>query len=90
MSFRRVAARLVCDRDRILTFSITGMFMGVIRHLKYEGARHLILVPGGPRTTRTFRLQVEGMSDWLLSMGGTPKADAEAGVDAWRRPPGFP
>jgi len=54
------------------------------RHLKYEGAGHLILVPGGPRTTRTLRLQVEGMSDRLLSMGGTPKADAEAGVDAWR------
>jgi len=33
---------------------------------------------------RTLRLQVDGMSDWLLSMGGTPKADAEAGVDAWR------
>jgi dienelactone hydrolase len=54
------------------------------RHLKYEGAGHLILVPGGPRTTRTLRLQVEGMADQLLSMGGTPKADAEAGVDAWR------
>src|SRR5436190_99666 len=54
------------------------------RHLKYEGAGHLILVPGGPRTTRTLRLQVEGMADRLLSMGGTPKADAEAGVDAWR------
>jgi len=54
------------------------------RHLKYESAGHLILVPGGPRTMRTLRLQVDGMSDWLLSMGGTPKADAEAGVDAWR------
>jgi dienelactone hydrolase len=54
------------------------------RHLKYEGAGHLILVPGGPRTTRTLRLQVEGMFDGLLSMGGTPKADAEAGVDAGR------
>jgi hypothetical protein len=30
------------------------------------------------------RLQVQGMSGLLLSMGGTPKADAEAGVDAWR------
>jgi dienelactone hydrolase len=55
-----------------------------LRHLKYEGAGHLILVPSGPRTTRTMRLQVEGMSGRLLSMGGTPKADAEAGVDAWR------
>ncbi len=54
------------------------------RHLKYRGAGHLILVPGGPRTTRTLRLQVEGMSGRLLSQGGTPKADAEAGVDAWR------
>jgi dienelactone hydrolase len=54
------------------------------QHLKYQGAGHLILVPGGPRTTRTLRLQVEGMSDLLLSMGGTPRADAEAGVDAWR------
>ena len=54
------------------------------RHLKYEGAGHQILVPGGPRTMRTLRLQVEGTSDWLLSMGGTPKAGAEAGVDAWR------
>ena len=54
------------------------------RHLKYEGAGHLILVPGGPRTTRTLGLRVEGMSGRLLSMGGTPKADAEAGVDAWR------
>jgi len=54
------------------------------RHLKYEGAGHQIRVPGGPRTTRTLRLQVQGMTDRLLSMGGTPKADAEAGVDAWR------
>jgi dienelactone hydrolase len=54
------------------------------RHLKYEGAGHQIMVPGGPRTTRTLRLQVEGMLDRLLTMGGTPRADAEAGVDAWR------
>jgi dienelactone hydrolase len=55
------------------------------RHLKYERAGHQILVPGGPRTVQTLRLQVEGMSGHLLSMGGAPKADAEAGVDAWRR-----
>ena len=54
------------------------------RHLKYEGVGHLILVPGGPRTVRAFRLQVEGMFGGLLSLGGTAKADAEAGVDAWR------
>jgi dienelactone hydrolase len=55
------------------------------RHLKYEGAGHLILVPGGPRTVRTLRLSgVEGLSDLLLDMGGTPKSDAEAGDGAWR------
>lgn len=55
------------------------------RHLKYKGAGHLILVPGGPRTSRTLRLsRVEGLSDLLLAMGGTPKADAEAGEGAWR------
>jgi dienelactone hydrolase len=54
------------------------------RHLKYEGAGHLILVPGGPRTTRNFRLSVAGTSGRLLSMGGTPRVDVEAGADAWR------
>jgi pimeloyl-ACP methyl ester carboxylesterase len=54
------------------------------RHVKYEGAGHRILVPGGPRTVRAVGLQVEGMSGRLLSQGGTSKADAEAGVDAWR------
>ena len=54
------------------------------RHLKYEGAGHLILVPGGPRTVRAIGLQVQGMSGYLFNQGGTPKADAEAGVDAWR------
>jgi hypothetical protein len=28
--------------------------------------------------------RVEGLQDYLLSQGGTAKADAEAGVDAWR------
>src|SRR5262249_10812686 len=55
------------------------------RHLKYEGAGHLILVPGGPRTVRTIALRVEGVSHYLLSQGGTPKADAEAGADAWQK-----
>jgi len=54
------------------------------RHLKYEGAGHLILVPGGPRTVRAIGLRVRGVSGYLLSQGGTPRADAEAGVDAWR------
>ena len=54
------------------------------RHLKYEGAGHQIRVPGGPQTVRTLRLRVEGASADLLDMGGTAKADADAGFDAWR------
>ena len=54
------------------------------RHLKYEGAGHQIRVPGGPQTIRTLRLRVEGASADLLDMGGTAKADAEAGFDAWQ------
>jgi bile acid acyltransferase/acyl-CoA thioester hydrolase-like protein len=27
---------------------------------------------------------VEGLQDQQLTMGGTPRADAEAGIDAWR------
>ena len=53
-------------------------------NLKYEGAGHQIRVPGGPQTVRTLRLRVEGASADLLDMGGTGKADAEAGLDAWR------
>jgi dienelactone hydrolase len=55
------------------------------QHLKYEGAGHQIRVPGGPQTVRTLRLRVEAASADLLDMGGTAKADAEAGFDAWRR-----
>jgi pimeloyl-ACP methyl ester carboxylesterase len=54
------------------------------RHLKYPGARHLILVPYWPTTVRAVGLHVEGFSGYLYSQGGTSKADAEAGVDAWR------
>jgi dienelactone hydrolase len=54
------------------------------RHLKYEGAGHQIRVPGGPQTVRTLRLRVEGASAQLLDMGGSTKADAAAGSDAWR------
>jgi dienelactone hydrolase len=54
------------------------------RHLKYEGAGHQIRVPGGPQTVRTLKLRVEGASAELLDMGGTAKADTEAGSDAWR------
>jgi dienelactone hydrolase len=53
-------------------------------HLKYEGAGHLILVPGGPRTVRTVALRVPGCEGLLLDQGGTPELDAEAGADAWR------
>jgi dienelactone hydrolase len=54
------------------------------RHLKYPGAGHTILVPYWPLAVRTTRLSVQGLTEYLLSQGGTPKADAEAGVDAWR------
>ncbi len=54
------------------------------RHLKYQGAGHLILIPYGPRTTRAVGLRVEGFSGYLYSQGGTPGTDAEAGADAWR------
>ncbi len=53
------------------------------RHMKYPGAGHLILVPYWPTTTRAIGLRVEGFAGYLYSQGGTPKADAEAGVDAW-------
>jgi dienelactone hydrolase len=53
------------------------------RHLKYRDAGHTILVPYWPLTRRVHRLNVEGLSDLLLLYGGTLRADAEAGVDAW-------
>src|SRR5262249_33579540 len=52
------------------------------RHLRYAGAGHMILVPYGPLTVRATGLPVEGPSGCLCSQGGTPSADAEAGVDA--------
>jgi dienelactone hydrolase len=55
------------------------------QHLKYQGAGHRILLPYGPRTVRVIGFQVQGFEDRLYSQGGTPKADAEAGVDAWRK-----
>ena len=55
------------------------------RHIKYTGAGHLILVPYWPSTVRAIGLQVEGFAGYLYSQGGTPKADAEAGVDAWAK-----
>jgi hypothetical protein len=33
---------------------------------------------------RAIGLQVQGFAGYLYSQGGTPKADAEAGVEAWR------
>lgn len=62
----------------------THRFAFPYRHLKYESAGHLILIPYGPRTTRALGLRVEGFSGHLYSQGGTPRADAEAGADAWR------
>jgi hypothetical protein len=53
------------------------------RHMKYRGAGHLILVPYWPLTVRAVGIRVEGFAGYLFSQGGTPKADAEAGVDAW-------
>jgi dienelactone hydrolase len=56
------------------------------RHLKYPEAGHMIMVPYWPLAdVRVITLaRVEGLQEALLSQGGTAKADAEAGVDAWR------
>jgi dienelactone hydrolase len=54
------------------------------RHLRYERAGHLILVPYLPTTVRVSGLVVQGLQDYQLTMGGTPRADVEAGIDAWR------
>jgi dienelactone hydrolase len=54
------------------------------RHLKYRDAGHLILLPFGPRTTRVIGFKAEGFAGMLYTQGGTTKADAEAGTDAWR------
>jgi hypothetical protein len=53
------------------------------RHITYPGAGHLIVVPYWPVTVRAVGLRVEGFAGYLYSQGGTTKADAEAGVDAW-------
>ena len=56
------------------------------RHLKYPKAGHSILVPYWPLAElRVHKLvRVEDLQDDLLFQGGTAKADAEAGIDAWR------
>jgi dienelactone hydrolase len=55
------------------------------RHLKYPEAGHMIMVPYWPLADlRVLTLaRVEGLQEALLSQGGTAKADAEAGVEAW-------
>ncbi len=54
------------------------------RHLKYEGAGHLIFVPYTPTTVRDIGLPVEGFGGYLYHQGGHTRDDAEAGIDAWR------
>ena len=41
-------------------------------------------MPYGPTTVRVINLSVQGVNNLALSQGGTPRADAEAGIDAWR------
>jgi len=56
------------------------------RHLKYPEAGHSILIPYWPLADLRVQTlpRVEGSQDILLLQGGTAKADAEAGIDAWR------
>jgi dienelactone hydrolase len=49
------------------------------RHLRFEKAGHQILVPHGART-----VLVDRVGGYVLSQGGTPKENAEAGSAAWR------
>jgi hypothetical protein len=45
----------------------------------------MVLVPYWPLPElRVLTLGVEGLSDYPLAQGGTAKADAAAGTDAWR------
>ena len=55
------------------------------RHLKYQGAGHLILLPWGPRTTHIIGFKADWSSGLVYEQGGTPRTDAEAGADAWRQ-----
>lgn len=50
------------------------------RHLRYEGAGHAIYVPYSPTTPIEF-IHPNGVH---YTGGGTPRANSEAGVDAWR------
>ena len=51
------------------------------RHLRYEGAGHGIYIPYSPTTQIAYVHAVNGVH---YTGGGTPRANAEAGVDAWR------
>jgi dienelactone hydrolase len=51
------------------------------RHLSYEGAGHGIHIPYSPTTQIAYIHPVDGVH---YTGGGTPRANAEAGVDAWR------
>jgi len=51
------------------------------RHLSYEGAGHAIRIPYGPTTEIEFT-HPNGVH---YTGGGTPRANAEAAADAWRR-----
>jgi hypothetical protein len=56
---------------------VTGLGVAVRRtHVEAAGRN--------PHEFRTLGLRVEGASADLLDMGGTAKADAEAGFDVWR------
>jgi hypothetical protein len=45
----------------------------------------MILVPYWPLTqARIYTMQVEGLRGVRLTQGGSVKADAETGIDAWR------
>jgi dienelactone hydrolase len=51
------------------------------RHLSYEGAGHGIYIPYSPTTQIAYVHPVDGVH---YTGGGTPRSNAEAGVDAWR------
>ena len=54
------------------------------RHLKFPKAGHQILVPHGPRTVLVGLIGLPGFDGYLYTQGGTAKANAQAGVEAWR------
>ena len=50
------------------------------RHLSYEGAGHAIYIPYSPTT----QIEYGHPNGVHYTGGGSPRANAEAGVDAWR------